>query len=59
MNQTRLLPKIQIQNTQTLRLFTRLIKKKVYTKVIKNVKQKAWVQRPSGLIKTGEEAQAL
>ncbi len=59
LNQTSLVLKIQIQNTQTLQLFTRLIKQKVYTKVIKNAKQKAWVQRPSGLIKMGEEAQAL
>jgi len=35
----------------TLQLFTKLIKQKVFTKVIEMTSWKAWVRRPSGLIK--------
>jgi hypothetical protein len=38
------------KNTPTL-LFTKIIK--VFTKVIKILSWKAWVQRPSGVIKSG------
>jgi hypothetical protein len=34
-----------------------MIKQQVFTKVIKNAKQKSWIERPSRLIKIGEEAQ--
>jgi hypothetical protein len=48
-----------MQNTQTLQLFARIFKQRVFTKIIKNAKQKDLVQRPSGQIKLGEEAEAL
>jgi hypothetical protein len=61
-NKSSLLLNEQIQNKQTLQPFTKIIKIEsvyVFTKVIKNAKQKAWVQSPSSLIKMGEEAQVL
>ncbi len=56
LNKTRLVLKIILQNTQTLQLFTKITKSKVFTKVPSWM---AWVQRPSGVIKIREEAQAL
>jgi hypothetical protein len=58
-NKSSLLPKNILQNTQTLKLFTRILKQKVFTKVNKMPSSVAWVQKPSGLIKMREEAQAL
>jgi hypothetical protein len=54
-NKSSLSLNIQLQYTQTLQLFTKIIKteQKVYTKVIKMPSSKVWVQRPSGLIKSG------
>ncbi len=40
-------------------VYNRIIIHSVITKVIKMPSWKAWVQRPSGLIKMREEAQAL
>ncbi len=48
-----------MQSTQTLQLFTKIIKTESIYKSYQNAKQKAWVQRPRGLIKMGEEARAL
>ena len=44
---------IILQNTQTLQLFTKIIKTEINTKVIKMQSLKAWVERPTGLIKRG------
>jgi hypothetical protein len=46
---------ITLQNTQTLQLFTKIIKKERIYKSFKNAK----LDRPSGLNKMREEAQAL
>jgi hypothetical protein len=43
---------ISLHDTQTLQLFTKISKQKVFIKVIKMPRWKAWVQRPSGLIKS-------
>ncbi len=53
-----LLLKIQMQNTQTFQLFTKIIKTESIYKSCSNVKLKAWDQRPSGLIQMAEEAWA-
>jgi len=55
LNKLSLLLKIQKQNTQILQLFTQTIKQTVFTKSIKIPSWKAWVQRPSGLIKSGRK----
>ncbi len=46
---------ISLHNTQALQPFTKISKQKVFTKVIKMPRWKAWVQRPSGLIKSGKK----
>ncbi len=48
-----------MQNTQALQLFARIIKTESIYKNYLNAKQKAWVQRPAGLLKMDEKAQAL
>ncbi len=45
--------------TQILQLFTRLLKWKVYTKVIKMPSWMAWVQRPSCQIKVEGSTRAF
>jgi hypothetical protein len=45
---------IQMQNAQTLQLFTNIIKTESIYKSYQNAKQKAWIQRLNGLIKKGE-----
>ena len=40
-------------------ILTKIIKTESIYKSYLNAKQTAWVQRPSGLIKLGEEARAL
>jgi hypothetical protein len=52
-NKSSLLPKILFQNTQTLQLFTEIIKTEIIYQSNKMSSLKAWVKRPSGLIKTG------
>ncbi len=47
--------KIQIQNTQTSQLFMKIIKTESIYEVFKIPSWKAWVQRPSGLIKSGRK----
>ncbi len=42
---------MQTENTQTLHLFTIILKQEVFLKIIKNVKPKALVGRPSGLMR--------
>ncbi len=54
-----LLLKNILQNTQTSKLFTKNIKKKVFTKVIKNVKLVAWVEEPRGLLRGGGKSKCL
>jgi hypothetical protein len=56
LNKSNLLLTVILQNAQTLQLFTKIIYKKVFTKVIKMPSWMAWVQRPSGLIKMREDA---
>ncbi len=51
--------KIILLNTLMSQLFTKIIKQKVYTIVIKMPSWMAWVHRTSGLIKMREEAQVL
>jgi hypothetical protein len=51
--------KMQIANAQALQPFTKRIKTESIYKCYKNAEQRALVQRPSGLIKTGEEVRAL
>ncbi len=58
-NKLSLLLKIKMQKTQTLQLFKKIIQTESIYKSYWNVNQKSWVQRPSGLIKKGEEARAL
>ncbi len=48
-----------MKNTKTLQLVTKIIITESIYKSYLNNKQKAWVQRPSGLIKMGEEARML
>ncbi len=52
-NKSSLLLNIILQNTQTLQLFTKLITQKLFTKVIQMPSLKAWVERPTGLIRRG------
>jgi hypothetical protein len=51
MNKSGLYLNIQESNTQTLQVWIMIIKIESITKVIKMPSWKAWVQRPSGLIK--------
>jgi hypothetical protein len=53
-NKSSLLQKVILQTTQTLQLFATILKQEVLTKVIKKPSWKAWVQRPSGIIKKKE-----
>ncbi len=53
-NKSSLLLNIIFQNPQTIQLVIKIIKQKVFTKVIKMPSWKASVQIPSGLIKMGE-----
>jgi hypothetical protein len=48
-----------MQNTQTLQLFAKIVKKKVFTKVFKMRSWKALVQSQSGVTKMGYETQVL
>jgi hypothetical protein len=48
---------IILQNTQTLQLFTKIIKTDINTKVIKMQSLKGWVERPTGIIKKGRKFQ--
>ncbi len=48
-----------MQNTQTLQLFTKIIKDIKYFKKLLKCQAGRWVQRPSGLIKIGEKARAF
>ncbi len=50
---------IILQSTQTLQLFTKIIKTDINTKVIKMQSLKAWVERPTGLIKDGGSSSTL
>jgi hypothetical protein len=47
--------KIILQNTQTLQLFTKIIKQKAFRKVIDLPSRTAWVEKPAGLIKRGRK----
>ncbi len=59
LNDLSLLLQIQMQNTQTLQLFTNIIKTESIYISFKNAQKEAWVQRPSGLIKMSKEVRVL
>jgi hypothetical protein len=48
-----------MQNTQTLQLFTEIIKAESFYKTYYNAEPNAWVRRSSGLINMGAEVRAL
>ncbi len=59
-NKSSLLLRNILQKTQTFQLFTMNIKlESIYISFLTMPNWKAWVERPSGLIKRGHRAQAL